>query len=84
MRRGLRLTSLIELKIKVEMEKREMMMEGEIVPLIILIKQEITILISGLIIIVFKTITTNYNSITHQYCFSCSSSNNQTTTYANT
>ena len=84
MRRGLRLTSLIELKIKVEMEKREMMMEGEIVPLIILIKQEITILISGLIIIVFKIITTNYNSITHQYCFSCSSSNNQTTTYANT
>lgn len=68
---------------KVVMIKREMKVGVEIVPLILLIKQEITILISDFIIIVFKTITTNYNSITHQYCFSCSS-NNQTTTYANT
>lgn len=73
------MTSLIELKIKVVIIERVEKMEAELMPLILLIKQEITILISGLIIIVFKTITTNYNSITHQYCFSCSS-NNQTTT----
>ena len=52
-------------------------------PLILLIKQEITILISSFIITIQLTITVCYNNITHQYCFSCSS-NNQTTTYANT
>ena len=44
-KRGLRLTSLIELKMKVEMIKREMRVEEEIVPQLHLLKQELATII---------------------------------------